>query len=76
FAKNIYLGLCYGEGGAKLCRELELPTRWAVVHGRGRERQTKFFASREEALEARRGFPDSYAYETAGEEGQRVIDTF
>jgi len=27
-AKNIFLGLCYGEGGAKLCKELGLPTIW------------------------------------------------
>jgi DNA polymerase I-like protein with 3'-5' exonuclease and polymerase domains len=28
-AKNIFLGLCYGMGGTKLCREhLHLPTKW------------------------------------------------
>lgn len=27
-AKNIFLGLCYGMGGAKLARELGLPTKW------------------------------------------------
>lgn len=26
-AKNIFLGLCYGEGEAKLCRDLGLPTK-------------------------------------------------
>ena len=26
--KTIYLGLCYGMGGAKLCRKLGLPTAW------------------------------------------------
>lgn len=29
-AKDIFLGLVYGMGGPKLCRKLELPTRWAV----------------------------------------------
>ncbi len=27
-AKTIFLGLCYGMGGGKLCRELGLPTVW------------------------------------------------
>lgn len=27
-AKNIFLGLAYGEGGAKLCAQLGLPTEW------------------------------------------------
>lgn len=31
-AKEIFLGLCYGMGGAKLCRKLGLPTAWAVSH--------------------------------------------
>ncbi len=28
YAKQIYLGMSYGMGGAKLCRSLGLPTRW------------------------------------------------
>lgn len=28
YAKQIFLGLCYGMGGAKLCRKLGLPTQW------------------------------------------------
>lgn len=27
-AKNIYLGLCYGEGEVKLCHDVGLPTEW------------------------------------------------
>jgi len=27
-AKNIFLGLCYGMGEAKLCRQVDLPTKW------------------------------------------------
>lgn len=27
-AKNIFLGLCYGEGEAKLCHDVDLPTVW------------------------------------------------
>ena len=75
-AKNIYLGLCYGEGGAKLCRDLGLPTRWALVVGKGRERRAEFFATREEVLEARKKEEDAFFYEAAGEEGQRILDTF
>lgn len=33
FCKEIYLGLSYGMGGAKLCRKLGLPTK--VIEGRG-----------------------------------------
>jgi DNA polymerase I-like protein with 3'-5' exonuclease and polymerase domains len=76
FAKNIYLGLCYGEGGAKLSRDCGLPTRWALAAGRGRERKVSFFATREETLAARRELEDAYMFETAGEEGQEIIDKF
>ena len=76
FAKNIYLGLCYGEGGAKLSVDCGLPTRWAMSSGRGRERRVQFFATRDEALAARREVEDGYMFETAGEEGQEIIDKF
>lgn len=76
FAKNIYLGLCYGEGGAKLCRELQLPTRWAFSSGRGRARRLEYFESREEAQAARAAAGDGFFFEAAGEEGQRILDTF
>ena len=33
-AKTIFLGLCYGMGGAKLCRELGLPTDIRNIRGR------------------------------------------
>jgi len=33
-AKTIFLGMCYGMGGAKLCRSLGLPTVWSTnKHG-------------------------------------------
>jgi DNA polymerase I-like protein with 3'-5' exonuclease and polymerase domains len=76
FAKNVYLGLCYGEGGAKLSQDLGLPTRFAMASGRGRERRVEYFPTREEAVVARAKLGDGYVFETAGEEGQRVIDTF
>ena len=50
-AKIIYLGLCYGMGGAKLATELGLPTKW--------EEQD-----------------DGTSRLVAGDEAQRLIDTF
>lgn len=37
-AKNIYLGICYGMGGPKLCRQLKLPTK-VIEDRRGRRRE-------------------------------------
>lgn len=76
FAKNIYLGLCYGEGGAKLCRDVGKPTRWALASGRGRDRRVDYFLDRQDAMRARAEKGDGYVFETAGEEGQQIIDTF
>lgn len=76
YAKNIYLGLCYGEGGAKLSRDCGLPTRWALASGRGRERRIAYFENREVALQARREIEDGYMFEAAGQEGQEIIDKF
>jgi DNA polymerase I-like protein with 3'-5' exonuclease and polymerase domains len=76
-AKDIFLGLCYGEGGAKLCRDLGLPTRWAVAIGSGRNRTTKFFPTKMDALEERyKHENEAYIWEAAGEEGQAMLDTF
>lgn len=36
-AKAIFLGLCYGMGGAKLCHTLGLPTRWVDSKRLGRQ---------------------------------------
>lgn len=75
FAKNIYLGLCYGEGGAKLARDLELPTRWALVT-RGRNREMIYFEGRDEAIGERQTRGEGYVFETAGLEAQKIIDAF
>ncbi|HNQ98380.1 MAG TPA: DNA polymerase [Trueperaceae bacterium] len=77
YAKNIYLGLCYGEGGAKLCDDLGLPTRWALAMGRGRERRVAYFSTQAEALEARaQEGGEGFVWRAAGEEGQRILDVF
>ena len=69
-AKQIFLGLCYGKGGAAFCRDLGLPTRWAwYVRGEGvytRETQA-------EAVAAAKG---ARLWEAAGEEGQAMLDKF
>lgn len=75
-SKNIFLGLCYGEGGAKLCIDIGKPTRWALITGKGRERKYEFFPNRKEAWAAKGFTPDSTIREVAGEEGQQIIDNF
>jgi DNA polymerase I-like protein with 3'-5' exonuclease and polymerase domains len=75
YAKNIFLGLCYGEGGAKLARDLGLPTRWALA-GRGRGRELEYFESREEAIKLRQERGEGYVFEAAGPEAQKIIDAF
>lgn len=75
FAKNVYLGLCYGEGAAKLCHDLGLSTGWAVrIAG---TREIEKYLTLDEAM-ARVDQYDGVAswFETAGEEGQRILDTF
>jgi DNA polymerase I-like protein with 3'-5' exonuclease and polymerase domains len=37
-AKIIFLGICYGMGGAKLARDLGLPTKWIYDEKRGVDR--------------------------------------
>jgi DNA polymerase I-like protein with 3'-5' exonuclease and polymerase domains len=77
YAKNVYLGLCYGEGGAKLSHDLGLPTRWALAGkwSMGR-REIEYFATQQEAFNARRERESGYVFEAAGEEAQGVLDAF
>lgn len=74
-AKIIYLGVCYGEGGAKLCDDLKLPTRWALRHGRWGT-PLEFFDTSEEAMAKRREYGDGFVWRAAGAEGQEILDTF
>lgn len=76
YSKNIFLGLCYGEGGAKLCRDIGLPTRWCLTIGYG-ARQQKFYAdTRHELFIKRQELGGGYVKEVAGEEGQAILDKF
>lgn len=73
-AKNLYLGIGYGEGGGKLCDELGLPTRWALSVGRGK--QILYFATQQEAFDARSKNGGGWIWRAAGEEGQKILDAF
>lgn len=76
-AKCIYLGLTYGEGGAKLSETLGLPTRWALSWGRGRSRTVRYFEDREEGMRFKSELTErSFFWKAAGEEGQQILDTF
>ncbi len=69
-AKEIYLGLSYGMGGAKLCHQLGLPTMIAV-----RGPQSQLFdvnSSEGQRLIANGAQP----FEAAGPEGQALLDAF
>lgn len=72
--KELFLGKCYAMGGAKLCRKLKLPTRWAVFF-RDRSQQTYHTEERSEAMEYALEH-GGRAFEVAGEEGQQIIDKF
>lgn len=76
FSKAIYLGLCYGEGGAKLCHDIGKPTRWGHVSGWGRERRVDFYPTRMDAMAARMETGTGFVKEMAGEEGQEILDKF
>lgn len=69
-AKEIYLGLSYGMGGAKMCRKLGLPTMMAVRGPRGRLYDVDSPEGRRLAEEGARRF------EAAGPDGQNLLDTF
>lgn len=79
-AKNIFLGLSYGMGGAKLCRDLGLPTVWTVRWKEDRRWRYKSYETREEAaIVSARGRAEGYDaryYEAAGPEGQELTDQF
>jgi DNA polymerase I-like protein with 3'-5' exonuclease and polymerase domains len=69
-AKEIYLGLSYGMGGAKTCKKLGLPTMMAVRGPRGRLYDVN-------SEEGRRLVAEGVArFEAAGPAGQELLDTF
>lgn len=76
YAKNIYLGLCYGEGGAKLAHDLGLSTKWAVVHtGENGRAKWSHYATQDEAAKFAHTVRGRY-FEVAGDEAKAVLDQF
>jgi len=78
FAKNLYLGLCYGEGGAKLCRDLGEEPKWACLRSRGRERVMTLYDTKDDAFAERYDHGAQWNYrvfEAANERAQEIIDT-
>lgn len=76
YSKNIFLGLCYGEGGAKLCHDIGKPTRWAHISGWGQRRVLEYFENRHDAMRYKMDTGKGYIKEMAGEEGQQILDNF
>lgn len=64
-AKNIYMGLCYGEGEAKMSRECGFATEMVTAEE----------AARRRGWRSVRGDPQRLI-EVAGVEGRKVFDTF
>lgn len=76
YSKNIFLGLCYGEGEAKLCHDIGLPTRWALITGWGEQRRVEPFDDKHSAMAARMNAGKGYVKEIAGPEGRHILDNF
>jgi DNA polymerase I-like protein with 3'-5' exonuclease and polymerase domains len=77
FCKEIFLGKCYGMGGAKLCMKLGLPTAWTVYWTGRWDGSPQKYATRDEAWQAlANGGGDGRVAECAGEEGQAIMDKF
>ncbi len=75
YAKEIFLGLAYGMGGAKLCDKLGLPTRWSVFWKGGNRRPMEHFQKESEARKVARD-SQGICFRSAGKEGQAIIDAF
>lgn len=81
-AKDVFLGLCYGMGGAKLSRDLGLPTRWMLtVITQGGTRVTRYKDSQEEAMMLAQEIREANhrvqrINEVAGVEAQEVLNKF
>jgi DNA polymerase I-like protein with 3'-5' exonuclease and polymerase domains len=76
YDKNIFLGLCYGEGGPKLCRDIKQPTRWMYTVGYGDLKHTEYFEDQASAMAYRMEMQKGYIREVAGEHGQEILDKF
>ncbi len=71
--KQIFLGKCYGQGGASTAMKIGLSTRWAVFGKRYGE--NTYFDTQEEAVKYAR-LHGTRAWRVAGEEAQVILDKF
>ena len=73
--KDTFLGLCYGEGDAKMCEDFGLPTTWRhMINWKTGE---CFDGTKEDCLENKRkmgGYGN--VYRTAGHLGRQILDKF
>lgn len=81
-AKTIYLGLCYGQGGARLCGDLGLPTEHCIAYrDQAGEYQMEFVPDRWVAKDrmhelARSGAVIQNNWPSAGPEGRSILEQF
>lgn len=76
YSKNVFLGLCYGEGGPKLSNDLGLPTRWMVTYGWGQDKIVEYFDKKDDAMSYKNDIQKGYIREVAGAEAQSILDKF
>lgn len=72
-AKTIFLGLCYGMGGGKLCRSLGLPTMW-VVRDPNASGWVTYDVKSPQGKSLR--LAGARPFEMAGTKGQALLDRF
>ena len=81
-AKTIYLGLCYGQGGARLCSDLGLPTEHALAYrDAAGEYRMEFVADRWAAKSriaelSQAGLRLESSWPAAGPEGRAILEQF
>ncbi len=76
YAKQIFLGLCYGQGGRSVAEQIGFSTRWALFSGTYKTRQTHYFETQHDAIIARNELGDGKIVNVAGAEGQEILDKF
>ncbi len=72
--KQIFLGKCYGQGGAATAVKIGLPTRWAVFGKQYGE--TTYFENQIDAVAFARARGHGRAWKVAGAEAQVILDKF
>lgn len=77
-AKNVYLGLVYSMGEAKLCRTLGLPTQFCVAYGPWGNKVERYFETRSAAMAYRARLEEENValFECAGPEGKEILAIF